>query len=79
MKKEIFLRLKAGKQKALLNKAIKKAGSGIKLSKILTISISMVYAYRNEIHSLNIDVGKKLGRFLELNFEQIKYSGFGLV
>ncbi len=72
MKKKIFLKFKKGEQKLFLEKAIKKAGSKLELSKLSNIPNSSIYSYKNEIHPLTLERTKSLAKFLKLDFNKIK-------
>ncbi len=72
MEKKVLLKLKEGKQKLLLEKAIKKAGSERKLSQLMKISSASIYSYKSEIHLLPLERAKKLSNFLEIDFNKFK-------
>jgi len=72
MEKKFLLRLKKGKQRLLLQKAIKKAGSERKLVKLINIPSASIYSYKKEIHPIPLERAKKLAKFLRIDFNKLK-------
>jgi len=65
----LLLKFKRGKQKELVIKAIKKAGSERKLEKITRIPKSSLYYYKNEKFNITLKRARTLAYFLSIRFK----------
>jgi len=64
-----FFKFKKGKQKELVERAIKMAGTERELEKITRIPKSSLYEYKNENYNISVERVKILTNFLKLNVD----------
>jgi len=65
----MYYKLKKGKQRELIQKAIKKAGSERKLCKLMSITKGVIQNSRSETYNISGDLLRKLLKFLNLNIK----------
>lgn len=70
----MFYRLKKGKLRELIIKAITKAGSERKLSREIGISNGRIYSFKSEITNLSEEYAKKLCNYLNMDMKKLDYE-----
>jgi len=66
----MFYKLKKGKQKELIQRAITKAGSERKLCKIIAISKGAIHRSRSESCNISKEKLQKISKFLHIDIQK---------